>query len=336
MIRIKVLFVRPWICSFIERDREILEKYYDIKIVDFLAKRDNLKDTINTIKSLLVGLVWADIVFTWFAGSHAYWAVQLSKIFRKKVIVVVGGYEVANVIEIGYGAMLNPKATKQVRYILKNVDKILAVSECNKMEILECEGSADPELVYNGVDIQKFSPGNQKAKNIVLTVGNISQQTITKKGLETFVRAALFVPDVKFVLIGGCQDGSINYLKSIAPKNVEFPGFVSDEILINWYQRATVYCQLSRHESFGVGLAEAMSCECVPVVTQQGALPEVTGDTGFNVPYGEPEATAAAIRKALNATNKGKDARERIINVFNLEDREKKIVSIINNMALIK
>jgi len=30
-----------------------------------------------------------------------------------------------------------------------------------------------------------------------------------------------------------------------------------------------------------MALAEAMCCECVPVVTKKGALPEVVGDTGL-------------------------------------------------------
>lgn len=29
---------------------------------------------------------------------------------------------------------------------------------------------------------------------------------------------------------------------------IEFTGFVSDKELLDWYQRAKVYCQLSRYE----------------------------------------------------------------------------------------
>jgi len=50
---------------------------------------------------LFKGVLWADITFSWFADTHAFLAVLLSKLFRKKSIVVVGGYEVANVPEIG-------------------------------------------------------------------------------------------------------------------------------------------------------------------------------------------------------------------------------------------
>jgi len=98
--------------------------------------------------------------------------------------------------------------------------------------------------------------------------------------------------------------------------------------LLHYYQKAKVYCQLSAHESFGVALAEAMSCCCVPVVTRRYALPEVVGDAGFYVPYNDPKATAEAIRKALKS-NKGRKARERIKKYFSIKTREKRLIEEI-------
>ncbi len=74
-----------------------------------------------------------------------------------------------------------------------------------------------------------------------------------------------------------------------------------------------------------------MACGCVPVVTDRGALPEVAGDTGFCVPYGDPKATAEAIEKALNS-NKGKEARERIKNMFGIEKRSEKLIELIKEL----
>ena len=134
--------------------------------------------------------------------------------------------------------------------------------------------------------------------------------------------------NIKFVLIGKHRDRSIEHLKSVAPPNVEFTGFVSDEELLGWYQKAKVYCQLSMYESFGMTLAEAMACGCVPVAADCAALPEVVGDTGFYVPYGDPKATAEAIEKALQS-DKGEEARERVKRLFPIERREKEIIDIV-------
>jgi len=80
-----------------------------------------------------------------------------------------------------------------------------------------------------------------------------------------------------------------------------------------------------------MALAEAMACECVPVVTNNAALPEVVGDTGFYVPYGDSKATAEAIKRALKS-DKGKEARERIKNMLSLEKREKELIKIIEKL----
>ena len=90
---------------------------------------------------------------------------------------------------------------------------------------------------------------------------------------------------------------------------------------------AKVCVQISAVESFGCALAEAMLCECVPVVTNRGALPEVVCDTGFYVPYKDNKATAEAIKKALSYDGSG--SRKRIVKLFSLNKRCEKVVDII-------
>lgn len=134
---------------------DILKKQFEVKVLEFTdgGKKNYLKHLLEMFK----GVLWADVTFSWFAGYHAYWAVRLSKIFRKKSVAIVGGYEVAKVPEIGYGAMLNLRSARIVKYVLENADKVLAVSEFNKKEILKYTNSNNVELVYNGVDCKNSS-----------------------------------------------------------------------------------------------------------------------------------------------------------------------------------
>jgi len=74
-----------------------------------------------------------------------------------------------------------------------------------------------------------------------------------------------------------------------------------------------------------------MACECVPAVTDRGSLPAVIVDMGFYVPYGDPEATAGAISKALNCV-KGREARERIKRMFPLRKRENELLNEIEEL----
>lgn len=328
--KLKILFTKDMTRSFISRDITTLKKHFDVEVIDFKFNVRDLKGSLLSIYKIFKGVLWADLTFSWFAGRHAHAAVQLSKIFRKKSIVVIGGYEVANEPEIEYGAMLNPKSARMVKYILANADKILAVSEYSKKDILKYTNSNKIELVYNSVDFHEFKPNGAK-ENLVITVGYVVNHALRRKRYDIFVKSAKYLPNIKFVLIGEFIDDSIEYLRSIAPPNVEFTGFISDKELLKYYQKAKVNCQLSIYESFGVALAEGMLCGCIPIVTNCAALPEVVGDAGFYVPYGDEKATAEAIKNAFNS-DKGKEARERVKNMFSLEKREAKLVEIIKNL----
>jgi len=322
---LKILFVYQKPVSFVKVDLEILQRHFDV-IPHQWTRMGDIKNLLKIVKYVAN----ADLSFVWFAGRHAACVVFLSKFFRKKSIVVASGYSVANLPEINYGLLISPKTARNVKYVLENANMIIAVSNFNKKEILKYAHPKRLELVYHGFDYNKYRPYGMK-DNLVLSVGPVTNSNLKRKGLETFVRAAKFLPDVKFVLIGRHIDDSIGYLKSIASANVKFTGFVSDEDLLKYYQRAKVYVQVSAHEGFGCSLAEAMLCECVPVVTNRAAIPEVVGDTGFYVPYGDPRTTAEAIKEALKS-DKGKEARERIKRMFPIERREKELVSEIRKL----
>ena len=92
-----------------------------------------------------------------------------------------------------------------------------------------------------------------------------------------------------------------------------------------------MYVQVSAHEAFGVSLAEGMACECVPVVTDRGAIPEVVGDTGFYVPYADQLATAEGIERALKS-DRGSAARQRIKNMFTIDERQKALLKVMHDL----
>jgi len=323
-----VLFVYRQFSSFVKMDFEILKKNYTLH---------SIRVTKNVPKVIVDFLVYtpnSDVIFVWFAGAQALLSVLFAKIFRKKVIVVAGGYDAAYLPEISYGAFTCWWRRLMAKCIFKNADLVLAVSNNTRKEVLQHLTPKKIEVVYNGIDVNKFTPKGKKEK-LVLTVGVVDMSNLKRKGLETFVKAAKYLPETKFVLVGEQKDESVNYLKSIAPENVEFIGYVPFRKLLEYYRKSRVYAQLSRYESFGVCLAEAMSCECIPVTTKMAAIPEVVGDCGFYVPYGDPKKTAEGIEKALRTRKKlGKKARKRIKRMFSIEKRERKIYTQCNSYIM--
>lgn len=322
----KILFVYYTFSSFVKNDLELLKKHFNVKTVRWCGKKNIFKIMYSTMK--------ADITFSWFAGDHAAVTVFFSRLFRKKSVIVVGGGDVADVPELNYGQFTQKRYKKRLaKYALKNADIVLPVSNFTKNEMLKRVKPKKFKLVYNGVDIDKYKPECKKENNLVITVGGVVWSNLKRKGIETFVRSAKYVPGARFVVIGKIGDDSINYLKSIASKNVKFTGYITEENLISYLQKAKVYVQPSLHEGFGVSVAEAMLCECIPVTSKCGALPEVVGDTGFFVPYGDEKATADAIKKALKSPSElGKKARQEIINNFTINIREKQFLKILKEL----
>ncbi|HWQ20682.1 MAG TPA: glycosyltransferase family 4 protein [Methanotrichaceae archaeon] len=323
----RVAFVHYQFPSFVKQDYEILSRYYSMDRIDYT----NVWDTFKLIRAIIA----SDVSFSWFAAGHAFLAVLVSKILRKKSLVVAGGYDVACVPELGHGQFtLSWRKKVMTRFSLKHADAIMAVSDFTKGEVLARMKPRKLQTVYNGVEVDKFRLPTEKSskEDLAITVGGISWPNLKIKGMETFVRSAALIPEAHFAVIGRELDDSGEYLRSIASPNVEFTGFLSGQDLLDWYRRAKVYVQASAYESFGMSLAEAMLCECVPVATARGAMPEVVGDTGFYVPYGDPAGLAEGIRCALGS-DKGKSAARRIEELFPLKKREMELVNVIDSVV---
>lgn len=310
----------------------MLKRYFDVKVVDFNYDNNSLKNTIQTNFKMISGILWADLTFSWFADYHAYMAVKLSKLFNKRSIVIVGGYEVANLPDINYGLLVNPVSADMVKYIITNADMVLPDDEglkINAIENLEISG-ANIQAVPIGFDYEILKP-NGKKEDLVFTVClGETWDRVQLKGVDTFVEASKFIPNIKFV-VNGVTGDALKKLKKIAPDNVEFTGPVSPDELLSLYQKSKVYCQLSMREGLPNAICEAMLCECVPVGTDVQGVRTAIGDTGFYVNYGDVKATSEAIKKAFESNN-GYNARERIKNQFPKDIREEKVIKLIRNL----
>ena len=234
---------------------------------------------------------WCDSIVIWFASFHALPFVLLNQLFNKEIYIIAGGYDVANCPDIKYGSMRFGYRRTIGLWILRHAKQILAVSKSNREEIIQnCKVQAvKVKLIYNAIDLD--NPKNKINKtNQVLSVGEINEETLLRKGLDRFISVAETFPNIQFIHIGKWTDkhgrpsnNIINQLKIHAPDNVKFLGFVSNQNLKNSFQKSKIYLQLSRHEAFGVSVLEAMKYGCIPIVTNSFALPEVVGDNGFIV-----------------------------------------------------
>jgi len=321
-----ILFIHSGKESFVELDCAMLSITFDVQ--DFYAAR---KFPANFLQ-YWHGTKKADVVFCWFASWNSFWALLFARLFRKGSILVIGGYDLANLPEANYGHQRSGAMKWISRLTMKLATRLFTNSyySQNEAEQNACVSKQRVSVIYHGVPDPFGAMPTTQRERMALTVGKVDWPNLKRKGLEPFVRASVYLPDVKFILVGVWADDSIEYLRSIANANVVFTGCVSDEELNNFYRQASVYVQASLHEGFGLSVAEAMLAGCIPVTTRVGSLPEVVGESGFYSETTDPSDLAKAIEMALISSDSFRvRARERILNNFNMEKRRKLLKEII-------
>ncbi len=327
--RPKVLFLHNGLETFVKIDFELLSEFADV--TDFYVKK---KFPMGFL-SYIVGIRSCDIVFCWFASWNAFWAIIISRIFRKRSVLIIGGYDLANIPEANYGHQRNLINKWISRLTIRLASALVTNSNFSQYEArinAKIEGT-NLSVIYHGIPDPFWNLKWYQKENLVLTVGNVDQSNLKRKGLEVYVKAAELLPSVNFVMIGAWKDNSINYLQDIASANVAFLGRVDDKTLIDYFCKASVYVQASLHEGFGMSVAEAMLAGCIPVVSDCGALPEVVDEYGFYCDPNNPSNLSDVIVKALQS-DEGLRLKSRnwILKKFTLETRKKRLEAVIRGL----
>lgn len=332
----KILIISPSSKSpFVRNDAQILSREFPTEIlgVDTLPFPRKLVLLWRLLGELLNDEIL--MVVMWFSVPvYAPFVVILCKLFRKKIVVITGGYDTTYVPVIDWGEMKTWWKRLAQRFALAYTDLVLPFSEFSKQDVLKYARPKNVKVLHFGVDAEHFKPGGTREPLVVSVCFQINAETMIQKGLHTMIEAARLVPEAKFVLIGQVSDDPVmNEIRRTAPANVHFQNeFTTPEALLRFYQRATVYVQVSAHEGFGIANVEAMACGCIPVVTNATALPEVVGDAGFFVPFNDVPATAEAIKRALASPELGRKARQRVVEHFKPESREGALLSEVRTL----
>ena len=274
----RIYFAGTMQSVFIQQDAHLLSENHKLRIFDFSKYAASFSNIHNFLLRSL--LEWnnvrkSDVVIVWFADYPALPFVILSKLFCKPIITHVGGWEVYPPNNINYGNQKNFIRGSATRWILRNSTVCVCMSEAYKQIITSCEPKSKVRVIPGWVDIDCDVSKLQKDNSLITALISL-KFTEHLKGIPTF-------------------------LKSTLGLNAKVVENIPHDELISILKKTCVYCQLSYTESFGMTLLEAMSCGCIPVVSDRDAFPEVVGDCGYVVPYGDVDATRQAILKALES-----------------------------------
>ncbi len=325
----RIFFVHSGTETFVKMDYDLLSSSFEVQ--DFYAAKKFPADFLQYWR----GIKDADVVFCWFASWNSFWTLLFTRLTGKKTVLVIGGYDIANMPEAHYGHQRGGIQKYFSRWSMKLADRLLTFSNFSRQEAGRNAGipSEKIQVVYLGVpDLFGYLPAGNEER-IALTVGRVNSPNLKRKGLQAFVQSAAFLPDVQFILVGEWADSSIDYLREIASPNVIFTGRVNDLELLEYYRKASVYVQASLHEGFGLSVAEAMLAGCIPVVANVGSLPEVVGECGFYIESTDLDAITSAIRGVFSGSKKkSSSARDRILRLFPFNKRLEALQAILNQL----
>lgn len=325
-MRKRLLYVHSRRASFVAIDRAILAERYEVDDLYQPGRRPNPLAVVR-------GVLRADVVFGWFASWHTFFPITLAALLRKPSVLIVGGFDTASMPDIGYGYQRGGLRRWASRWIMRRARRLATNSEYSLAEIRQNTPipPARVRVIHHGVPDPFGEPPGEKERE-ALTVGAIDRTTLVQKGQLPFVRASRELPDVRFTFAGKWLDDSVETLRAEAGENVSFTGWLSDEDLHAAYRRAAVYVQASRHEGFGLAVAEAMLAGCVPVVMNVTAMPEVVGDAGVLIESQDAAAVADGVRRALAlGPDAARRARERILTAFPMERRRDGILAVVED-----
>lgn len=331
--------------TWVWQDKEIMEELgYKVKKVVVEGTFGPYRILKMLLKSFIPALK-SEIIFCWFAFPSGFVGVLLGKVFGKTVIVNAVGQEVANVPSIGYGFRRHWK--RLTKWSLANADKVIAISIESANNVKNLVPYKDAEVIYEGIDTEKFSPKNEQADtNIVLSTGLITKLNILRKGFETLIRCIPYVTrefnNVKFVIVGKKKDGYPILQALVEELNisdyVDFTGYIPDEELLHLYHQCALFVLPSIHEGFPTVISEALACGKPVVGTKLSAIPEVVSEEcGILIddPFSYEELSKAIVLLLKDSELReklGERGREIIVQHFSKEIRKQKLKGMLESV----
>lgn len=232
------------------------------------------------------------------------------------------------------------------RRVYASSRRVICISELVREQVLEGVGrSCRTSVVYNGVDPEVFSPGNDSkcdAAPLILSVGNL----IPIKGHDLLIRAVAALtpefPTLKLEIIGNGPEHS--RLQALArqlgvAERVRFLGRQSRREVASAMRRCTLFVLPSRYEGLGCVYLEAMSAGKAVIGCRGQGIGEIIrhGSNGFLVgPDNERELTLAMamlLRDETLRRNLGARGRDTVLDRLTLAQQAESLARIYRECA---
>jgi glycosyltransferase involved in cell wall biosynthesis len=238
-------------------------------------------------------------------------------------------------------------------YLAGKADKVTAVCQWTKRALVANEGfRADAiEVVYNGVDVDRFADHPPKAEArrrwdvpagaaVIVQVGNLRSVKDHPTALRAFAKVTQARPDALLFLAGDGPDREKLLAMAGQLQIVERTRFLGPVREIpSLLAAADVMLMTSLSEAHSVSLLEGMAARLPIVATNVGGIPETVADgvSGLLAPAGCPEEIAACLVRLLNDADMrsamGQAGHERVRAKFLRSDMHRRYLEIYRQLA---
>jgi glycosyltransferase involved in cell wall biosynthesis len=168
--------------------------------------------------------------------------------------------------------------------------RVLAISQRTKDDLVGLYGLAPAKVVVTPLAPDAvFRPGGTRGDYLLLA------GAIERRKNPLLAADAARAVGRPLVVVGPERDNAL--ARELRARGADVRGFVPKDELVRLVQEAAALLFPTRHEGFGLPVAEAMACGTPVVATPDPAVREVGGDA---VAYAEPAAFAATVALVLD------------------------------------
>ncbi|MBI4312631.1 MAG: glycosyltransferase [Chloroflexi bacterium] len=243
--------------------------------------------------------------------------------------------EIKTRARVGEAEATSRSATE--RQVVGAVDRVIVSTGHERLALQQLYDAPEDKVrvVFGGVDLDLFHPGDQRAARDRL--GLNGHQTILYvgrldpiKGVDVLMHTLSQIEtcrDVQLLVVGGnTDDAESRRLRTLTGQlglagKVEFLGSQPHETLPDYYQAADVCVVPSYYESFGLVALEAMACGTPVVASRVAGLQAIVKDnrSGYLVAWHCPDAYADRLEVLLSNDalrhSMGKQARQAAVDM---------------------
>lgn len=197
--------------------------------------------------------------------------------------------------------------------------------------------------ILNGIDTNKFYCNHrmQLQPAQTLTVGLVARFRPQKR-VDRWVEVAAAIhkknPAIQFIMVGDGPDDDMLRQKITEYKLdgiIQLPGKLNDTLSV--YKQIDIFLLTSDFEGLPLALLEAMSCGCIPVVSNVGGIKQLDfGGVGYKFDGFNPEAIAdevvAYTQNPESYFTQSSKAREFVIKYYSLTKQVNEIIDLYRGM----